>query len=73
MKTRVTLCGGIDDPHEIEADVRRLNLVDPVSFLTMPDMVARLPLTRLQTAIYHRWLEHAGWYRRSMQHLRYRF
>jgi O-methyltransferase involved in polyketide biosynthesis len=70
--TRVFLPWGIGDPRELEKQVPRLRLVTAVPFLTMPELVALLLHSRVQSMVY-RVLGHFAWYRRSMQHLRYEF
>jgi O-methyltransferase involved in polyketide biosynthesis len=70
--TPVFLPWGIDDPPAIARRVPRLRLVTTVSFLTMPELVARLSTSPIQSLTY-RWLERFGWYQRSIQHLRYEF
>ena len=47
-------------------------LVTAVPFLTLPELVERLGQSGAQARLV-RMLERFGWYRRSMQHLRYAF
>ena len=68
----VHLPWGIDDPHEIERLVPRLRLVAAVPFLTLPELATRLSQSKAQTALGNM-LAWFGWYKRSMQHLRYAF
>ncbi len=70
--TGVTLSWGIDDARALEKQVARLELVDAVPFLTMPELVARLSRTPVERAFY-RLVDRVALMRESMQHLRYRF
>jgi O-methyltransferase involved in polyketide biosynthesis len=72
LPTAVTLSWSIDDPRALEKQVARLELVDEIPFLTMPDLVARLSRTRAQSAFY-RLVQKVGFMRKSILHLRYRF
>ncbi len=41
-RAKVELVWGIDDPHDLEALVPQLHLVENVPFLTMPELIGRL-------------------------------
>jgi len=63
---------GLDDPHTIELQVPRLRLLDAVPFLTMPELMERLSVSRYQRVVggmMAQW----GWYQRSMRHYRFEF
>jgi O-methyltransferase involved in polyketide biosynthesis len=70
--TPVSLPWGIDDPHLLEREVPRLQLMEAVPFLTMPELVSRMAHTRAQRALY-RLLGAVPRLRDSILHLRYRF
>jgi O-methyltransferase involved in polyketide biosynthesis len=71
-RTGAVLSWGIDDPHQLEAEVPRLHLVSDVPFLTMPELVSRLSTSRLQRAISGL-LSHSTFVQSLVRHLRYRF
>lgn len=66
----VHLSWTFQDPRELVRDIPRLQLVDDVPFLTLPELAARLPRPR---AAMLRFLTRFGWARRSVRHVRYRF
>jgi O-methyltransferase involved in polyketide biosynthesis len=66
----VHLSWTFDDPRDLVRDVPRLQLVDDVPFLALPELVARLPRAR---AAMLRFLTQFRWARRAIRHLRYRF
>jgi O-methyltransferase involved in polyketide biosynthesis len=68
----VHLPWGLDDPRVFEREVPRLRLVTAVPFLTMPELVRRLSVSRYQR-IVGGLLGHFGWYRIGMRHFRYEF
>lgn len=68
--TRLFLPWGID--HELEKQVPHLRIVTTIPFLTMPELVQLLSHSRIQAKLYDL-LGRFGWYRRSMQHVRYEF
>jgi O-methyltransferase involved in polyketide biosynthesis len=72
QRTGLRLHGPIKDGHEIEERVPLLRLVSVVSFLTQPELVARLTHSKAQGWLARR-MEKWEWYRRSIQHLRYEF
>lgn len=67
-----TLVWGVDDPADLVKQVPRLRLVEDVSFLTMPDLVARLARSRISGAL-HRMMGRLPGYRDLVRHLRYQF
>jgi O-methyltransferase involved in polyketide biosynthesis len=69
---KVDLVFGVDDPHDLEARVPGLRLVEDVAFLTMPELVARLSKTRFKTAMY-RMMGKLRFYQNLVRHLRYEF
>lgn len=68
----VSLPRGVSDPRKLEKQVPRLKLVMAIPFLTMPELVERLSTSRAQR-LMGRILSHIGFYKRMIQHLRYRF
>jgi O-methyltransferase involved in polyketide biosynthesis len=68
----VFLPWGIDDPHELEGEVKRLKLVTATPFLTLPELVERMSKSKFQMRVAQV-LGSMGWYRRSMQHFRFEF
>ncbi|NVB84317.1 MAG: class I SAM-dependent methyltransferase [Kofleriaceae bacterium] len=66
----VHLSWTFDDPRDLVRAIPRLELVEDVSFLALPELAARLPRAR---AAMLRFLTHFRWARRSIRHLRYRF
>lgn len=71
-KTGARLWWGIDDPLALEAQVPRLQLVSAVPFLAMPELVARLPPTKLRSMIYGL-VVRQRFVQKLVRHLRYRF
>jgi O-methyltransferase involved in polyketide biosynthesis len=71
-KTGAVLSWAIDDPRQLEARVPRLHLVSDVPFLTMPELVSRMPVSPLQRRIYG-WLGRTAFVQKLVRHLRYRF
>jgi len=71
-RTHVRLEWGIDDPRTLERQVSRLELVDEVPFLTMPELVSRMVRTPFQKRLYRLEIR-AAFLRKSIQHVRYRF
>jgi len=63
---------GIGDPLKLEELVPRLELDTEVPFITLPEMVERQPQSRVRRAI-HGIASRFRYYRRMVQHLRYRF
>lgn len=63
---------GVDDPHDLEAKIPTLHLVDCVEFLAMPELVARLSRTWYYTAIYGTMIR-LSFYRTLIRHLLYEF
>lgn len=66
----VKLSWALDDPQDLVRRVPRLELVDAVSFLTLPELVEHLP--RIRRAAM-RVLGRTNFVRRAVRHLRYRF
>lgn len=69
-KADVHLSWTFDDPNVLVRKIPRLELVDDVPFLMLPELAARLPRSRSATL---RFLTRFGWARRSVRHVRYRF
>jgi O-methyltransferase involved in polyketide biosynthesis len=69
---KVELLWGVDDPHDLEQQVPRLQLVENVSFLTMPELLSRLSKNQFSWAMY-RVLGQLPFYRNLIRHLRYAF
>lgn len=69
---KVELIWGINDPRDLEKTVPRLHLVDDVSFLAMPELVARLGKSRTSRVI-HAAMSRLPFYRKLARHLRYEF
>ena len=71
-KTGARLVWGIDDPHDLERAVPRLQLVEDVPFLTMPELIARGSRSRFQRAVFNL-LARSAFVKKLVRHLRYRF
>lgn len=68
----VKLVWGINDPRDLEKSVPRMRLVDDVSFLTMPELVARLAKSRRARAM-QAVMSKLPFYRKLIRHVRYEF
>jgi len=64
------LSWAIDDPRELERRIPRLELIADVPFLTLPELAAQLARPR---AAMLRFMEHLGFMKRAVRHVRYRF
>lgn len=71
-KTGAVLAWSIDDPHELEKKVPRLQLVSVVPFLAMPELVARLHSSQLRSRLYGLMVRSA-FVKKLVSHLRYQF
>jgi O-methyltransferase involved in polyketide biosynthesis len=71
-RAKVELVWGIDDPHDLEALVPQLHLVENVPFLTMPELTGRLATNGASWA-QHRIMGQLPFYRNLIRHLRYAF
>jgi O-methyltransferase involved in polyketide biosynthesis len=71
-RAKVELVWGIDDPHDLEALVPQLHLVENVPFLTMPELIGRLATNQASWA-QHRIMGQLPFYRNLIRHLRYAF
>jgi O-methyltransferase involved in polyketide biosynthesis len=69
---KVELFWGVDDPHDLEQQVPGLRLAECVEFLTMPELVGRLPTTGFRGATY-KVMGRLPFYRHLVRHLRYEF
>jgi hypothetical protein len=69
---KVFLPWGIDDPQELVAQIFRLKLVSVVPFLSIPELVERLSVSRVQR-ISARMMGRWAWYQNAIRHLRYEF
>jgi O-methyltransferase involved in polyketide biosynthesis len=69
---QVKLVWGIDDPHELERQVPKLHLVEDVGFLTMPELVERMPKNAFSKAMYGV-VVRLPFYRNLVRHLCYAF
>jgi len=66
----VRLAWAIDDPDDLVRQIPRLALVSDVPFLTLPELVARLPHARSRVL---RLVGRTRFVRHAIRHLRYRF
>ncbi len=69
---KVELVWGVDDAHDLEKQIPKLQLVESVEFLMMPELLSRLSTNRLRGAMYHG-LGKLPFYRHLVRHLRYEF
>lgn len=66
----VHLAWAIDDSRDLVREIPRLELVDDVPFLALPELAAHLPRPR---AAMLRLMNRFGFARRAIRHVRYRF
>jgi len=69
---KVELVWGIDNPRDLEKAIPGFRLVDEVSFLMMPELVARLATSRSSRAL-QALMGKLAFYRKLVRHLRYDF
>jgi len=68
----VELVWGVDDPHDLEKQVPRLHLLEDIPFLTMPELVLRMPQSRLSRGMYELF-RRLPFYPKLVRHLHYAF
>jgi O-methyltransferase involved in polyketide biosynthesis len=71
-RSGAVLFWGIDDPRALAREVPRLQLISDVPFLTLPELIDRLPQSRLARSVY-RLAGRSTFVQHLVRHLRYRF